>query len=233
MIELVYSPAWFYGKDIIIDICSILVLFLIGFFSLKYFQIKPAKKTYLYLALSFFMISLSFVFKILTNFTIYYNVPVVHQVGMMVYSYDLIRSSDILFFIGSLAHGILMLVGLYLLYSIYNKHTLSMILFNIYLLIMLTVLTHDSYYVFHITSFILLAMITWIYFQNYRKYRSSSTKLLAISFSIILLCHLIFIFITLNQVLYVIAELVQLVGYTMLMITFIKVLKDGKKAKPA
>jgi len=233
MLEIVYSPAWFYGKDMMIDACSILVLFLIGFFSLRFYKIKPAKKTYLWLGLSFFMISLSFIFKILTNFRVYYDVDVTRRIGNMMYSYELVRYTDILFYIGTLAHRVLMLLGLYALYSIYHEHSKSEGLFAAFLLVVVAIFTHNSYYVFHIISLILMVLVAWRYLQNYRRNKSQSSKLLAISFGVLTISHALFCFVMLSQVLYVAAELIQLVGYTVLLITFIKVLNDGKKKKPA
>jgi len=233
MFEIVYSPAWFYGKDLVIDAVGIIILFLIGFFSLKYYKINPAKKTYLWLALSFFMISLSFLFKILTNFRIYYDVDITRNIAGMVYSYDLVRYTDILFYIGTLANRILMLLGLYALYSIYSEHSKSEAWFSAYLLVIVAVFTHSNYYIFHITSFILVMLISLKYIQNYRKNKSQPARLLAASFGIITISHLLFCFILMSQLLYVAAEIIQLIGFLLLLITFIRVLKDGKKKKPA
>ena len=44
MIDIVFSPQWFYGKDIIIDIFSAVVLFVIAAFGLKYYLIKKRNK---------------------------------------------------------------------------------------------------------------------------------------------------------------------------------------------
>jgi hypothetical protein len=233
MFEIVYSPNWFFGKDLVIDAVGIIILFLIGLFSLKYYKIKPAKKTYLWLAVSFFMISLSFLFKIFTNFRIYYDVDVTRNIAGMMYSYELLRYTDILFYIGTLAHRIFMLLGLYALYSIYNEHTRSQTYLTAFLLAVIAVFTHSNYYIFHITSFILVALIAWKYLQNYRKSKSQPAKLLAASFGILTLSHLLFCFIMASQLLYVAAEIIQLIGFLLLLITFIKVLKDGKKKKPA
>jgi len=233
MFELVYGPAWFYGKDIAMDAIGILILFLIGIFSLRCYKINPSKKTYLWLALSFFMISLSFLFKILTNFRIYYDVDVTSRIAGRLYSYELVKYTDILFYIGTLAHRILMLLGLYALYSIYHEHTKSEAFLSAYLLVIIAIFTQSNYYLFHITSFLLVALIAWKYFQNYRKNRSQPAKLLASSFGIITLSHFLFCFIIFSQELYVAAEIIQLVGFLLLLITFIRVLKDGKKKKPA
>ena len=82
---------------------------------------------------------------------------------------------------------------------------------------------------FHFLSFILLLLITYTYYKEYKKQKSPTTRLLAYSFAIITLSQLFFMFINLFDELYVIAEIVQLVGYIGLLITFIKVLRYGRK----
>ncbi len=228
MIDVVYSPQWFYGKDIIIDIFSIFVLFLIGYSSLQFYRLKKNKK-HAYLALSFFFVGLSFLFKILTNFTIYYNVLETEHLGAFTFIHQEVESSTILFFIGFLLYRILTLLGLYILYSTYQEQPKQHILFVAYLLLILTYFSTSAYYLFHITSLFLLVLITSYYIKNYLKEKRISTKLLATSFGIISASQIIFIFIEVNHIFYVIAELVQLIGYLILLITFIRVLKYDKK----
>ena len=231
MIQFIYSPDWFMGKDLLIDLCSMIVLFLIGFFSLRYYKLKPAKKTYLQLGISFFLISLSFLFKILTNFTLYFSVLQTQNIGGLLFTYHFIQPSDILFTIGSLIYRILTLIGLYLLYTIYDPQSRSSKWLAIFLIIAAMYFSQESYYIYHIITLIVLVLITLRYYKNYRENQNYSTKLLAISFTIIILSHLVFCFVMLNPLLYVTAELIQLIGYSVLLITFIRVLRDGKKKK--
>jgi len=58
-----------------------------------------------------------------------------------------------------------------------------------------------------------------------------TAKLLALSFGVIAGSQLIFVFVRINPLLYVIAESIQLIGYIMLLITFVMVLRYGKKKK--
>ena len=62
MIDIIYSPHWFYGKDIVIDVISILVLSLIGVFSIKYYRISKKNKNYILQTSSFFVLASSFIF---------------------------------------------------------------------------------------------------------------------------------------------------------------------------
>lgn len=229
MIELVYSPQWFYGKDIIIDIVSIFVLFLIGFFAIKCYRMNKKNKNYLLLAISFFTLAASFIFKILTNFTIYYKIIEIKNIGVVTLTYQTIKSTNTLFFIGFMLYRILTLIGLYILYSIYTKQTKSNMFLIIFLIIISTYFSQSAYYIFHLTSLILLILITMQYWDIYKKNKLIPSKMLVFSFAIIAISQIIFMFVHLNQLLYVISEIVQLIGYISLLIAFILVLKHGKK----
>ncbi|RMF54442.1 hypothetical protein D6745_05290 [Candidatus Woesearchaeota archaeon] len=229
MIELVYSPRWFYGKDIAIDLISIFVLSLIAFFSIKYYRLNRKNKKYIFLASSFIMMALSFMFKIITNFTIYYHVLETKQIGFVRLTYFSTQPSNILFFAGFLGYRILMLLGLYMLCSIYIKQSKANIILTAYLILALSYFSRSAYYIFHLTALILLVIITSKYLENYKKTKHSTNKWLFYSFATITASNIIFIFVKISAVLYVIAEIVQLIGYVGLLITFTKVLKDGKK----
>ncbi|MBS3136751.1 hypothetical protein J4401_07405 [Candidatus Woesearchaeota archaeon] len=229
MIELVYSPNWFHGKDIIIDTVSIVVLSLIAFFSIRCYRIDKENKNYLYLAISFIVIAFSFLFSIITNFTIYYKSIETANLGFLTLTYQAMRSTDILFFIGYLMHRILMLSGLFMLYCIYDKHSKSGMFLGLYLILVSTYFSRSAYYIFHLTMLVMLLIITLQYWKNYRKVMNKTSKWLFYGFSLITLSQIVFIFINTNPLLYVAAEIIQLLGYIGLLITFIKVLKDGKK----
>ena len=69
------------------------------------------------------------------------------------------------------------------------------------------------------------------YFISYRENRYKNTLYLCISFSIITLSQLVFIFTSSNPTLYVLAEIIQLIGYLFLLYTFVMVLRNAKKKK--
>ena len=228
MIQIIYSPKWFYGKDIIIDSISLLVLLLIAFFSFKYYKIRR-NKNYNFLGFSFCLIALSFLFKILTNFTIYYKVLETHDLGIVTLTYQTIKVSEILFYIGFLAYRLLMLIGLYMLYSIYVKQPKSNILLITFFILTSTYFSQSSYYLFHLTALILLILITVHYYTNYFTTKNKSTKFVASSFGIITISHLFSIFANISTRFYVIAELIQLMGFGFLLSSFLMVLSHGRK----
>lgn len=231
MIEVVFTPKWFYGKDILIDIFSIVVLLLISFFMYRYYRLNKEKK-YFYLGTSFVLIALSFVFKIVMNFTIYFPVTVKQNIGFLVFTYDVLKSSDVLFFYGYLLYRIFMLIGLFAFFGIYKKPSKSSTFLILYLLVISTWFSQNTYFIFHLTAFLILFMITYRLYENCKKTKHHTAVMLTLSFAIITLSQVLFIYIKLNPMLYVIAEIVQLIGYIVLLVTFIKVLSNVKKKKP-
>jgi hypothetical protein len=228
MFYLVYSPKWFYGKDIAIDIVSIIVLLLVAFFSLRYYSLKKNKNN-LYLALSFGTLALSFIFKIMMNFSIYNMETETKQIGLLTLTYHVVESSGTLFFLGFLLFQILTLIGLYTLYSIYQKQSLSTNILIILLIIGLTYFSYTTYYVFHLVSALLLLLIIVQYLKNYIDRAHQSTLMMAISLGTITFSQLLFMLIGLNPQIYVAAEITQLLGYVGILTTFIMVLKSGGK----
>ncbi|MEA3430735.1 MAG: hypothetical protein U9R08_05660, partial [Nanoarchaeota archaeon] len=73
MLELVYSPQWFYGIDILFESINVIAALLIAFFSYKIYKYTKDRHC-LYFGLSFLAICIAFISKILTNFQIYFNV---------------------------------------------------------------------------------------------------------------------------------------------------------------
>jgi len=229
MIEFVFTPKWFYGKDIIIDIVSIIVLSWISYFGIKFYQMDKRKRNYLFLSISFGFLAVSFLFKILTNFTVYYPAVVTNNLGFIVYTYKALKPSNLLYFGGFIVYRLLTLIGLYLLYSIYHsKQTISTRIIIIYLIFVSTVFTQSAYYISHITAFILLGMITYQYYRNYIDSRHRPVLLLTASFLIMAVSQIISLFIKSSKLFYVAAEFIQLLGYILLLITFVWVLKHGQ-----
>lgn len=228
MVQVVFSPKWFWGKDIFIDSIALIVLLLIAIFATKYYRIKKSKN-YLYLALSFYLIALSFFSKILINFTIYYQVLHTQMIGSMEYTQLILKSSEILAVSGLFFYRLFTLLGLFMLYSIYERQSKANIILMIYFIIISIFFSKEEYYIFYLTSFIFLGVISNRYYQNYKKNKEKTSGLLASSFSVITLSQIFFMFVNFTKHFYVVGEAIQLIGYIILLVTFITVLKHGRE----
>lgn len=229
MLDIIIPPSWFQWKDIFIDIISVIVLFWIVFFSLRSYKINH-NKNYLALALSFSLLALSFILRILINFLIYDEFLEIQQLNHLELSVH-VQSITTLVFLAVLFYRVFQLLGLYTLYLIYDRQSKPTVFLFTSLLLVLTYFTNNTYYIFHLTSFFLLLFITRYFFQQYKQQKRPLTLLLVYGLSTITLSHVVFSFVQINPLYYAFGEIVQLLGYTILLFTFIKVLRHGKKKK--
>ncbi len=231
MLNILFSPQWFYDKDILIDIVSVIVLGLISYVTLRYYQLTR-KRQHMFFSLASALLSLSFIFKIITNFTLYHYVLKTQQIGSFTSTSLIIQNSDTLLLAGTLLYRLLTLLGFYLLFSIYyNQQPKPVYTLMIFFIFVATCFTSTNYYIFHLAVLLFLIFIVRKYYQNYIKTRDRPAKLIFISFGIIMLSQFVFLFINFTNVLYVLAEIIQLFGYSLLLTSFIMVLYYGKKKK--
>lgn len=227
-----FGPKWFAGPDLYIDLFSALVLALIAITAWKFYKINKNNKNQknMFIAMSFLAASL--IFKVITYFSVYlttYKVNMFHIADEVVYQLQAYNNIYVALF---LVHAILGVIGLFILFSILVKlEHKSLMLFSIYLLVLSIFLSASAYTSFHLTSFILSIAIAIFYFQNYKKNKLEVTKLISASFFIISASQALFLMIGLHNVLYVLAEFVQLIGYILLLISLTMVLKHAKKKR--
>ncbi len=223
------GPQWFLGRDFIIDLVSVVVLLLIGFFSWKYYSLNKSNKKHLLIFTSFILLGLSFIFKIATYFILYsshFQVQVYQLFGKLVYY---VTPTNTLFAVSFIIYAVLMLIGFFIFFTVYEKFSIKSVILIMFLLVTIVLFTDDAYIFMHLTAFLLTLMIALSLLRNYRLNGMRTTKYLAMSFGIISLSLILFILAHNYSSMYVVGELVQLAGYVILLVTFISVLKHGKK----
>lgn len=228
MVKVVFSPKWFWGEDIFIDAIALLVLLSIAVFATRYYKIKKSRN-YLYLALSFYLIALSFFSKILINFTIYYQVLHTQIIGSIEYTQVILKSSEVLAVSGLFFYRLFTLLGFFVLYSIYEEQSKANVILMVYFIVISIFFSKEEYYIFYLTSFILLGVISNRYYRNYRKNKKKTSGMLAASFSVITLSQIFFMFVNFTKHFYVVGEVIQLIGYIILLVAFVTVLKHGRE----
>ncbi|MBW2990304.1 hypothetical protein KY348_01220 [Candidatus Woesearchaeota archaeon] len=231
-LDFVYSPPWFYGKDIAIDVVSAVVVLLIAVFSFRNFLLDKKNKRHFFLSAAFFMLGASFIIKIFTNILTHTESLISKKFLISLMGAQIIRSYSDLSAIGFLLFALLTLFGFYVLYALSSKDELSMNYVIIaYFILISTYFTRVTYFIIYITAFIFLFAIARRYFLSYQDTKYKNTLFLCISFGIITLSQFVFIFTSSNPTLYAVAELIQLIGYLFLLYTFVMVLRNAKKKK--
>jgi hypothetical protein len=226
---LTAGPQWFSGSDFIIDIFIMLILLTIAFFAWKFYSINKNKR-HLMMFVSLFILALSFILKIVTYILLYlttFKIQVFSILGQLVYY---LEPSNFLFSIAFILYSILTLAGFYLLYTIYEPClTIRTSIFMMYMMIVIALFSENAYLFVHLTSMILTIFITFSLWRNYKKNQLRSTKHLAVGFGVISFSRIFFILASTYTSMYVLGEIIQFAGYFLLLLTFIAVLKDGKK----
>ena len=230
MIQLEYGPLWFYIPSIVIDAISFLVVLAIALVGLKYYKIDKDRKSYLHLSLAFFLIAAAIMFKILNNIPVYYSNFSEQDFGVVNEIVETVRELNIFADVSLSLFVLLDLLGLYFLYNLYepNKNK-RMSFLIIYFILLLSYFSLSIYYLFHFTSLILLVLITSMFIQKCSVRANKNTKLLAYGFGVLAVSSVLYMFILVNPMIYVMAELVQLAGYSLLLLALMGILKYGKK----
>ncbi len=225
MLRLLFAPKWFYGIDIAFEIVSIIVAVLISYYSYKLYTISK-KKEHKYFHIFFLMIAIAFVFKILTNFDLYFEVLNTLHIGSMQIQYISKNISTIYRFGGLFMYRLLTALFAYGLYMLsYRKHDRKDLLLFVYFLSVLAFFSYYSYFLFHLTIIIILGFVSMNYWRNFKKKHTTNSKCVAYGFIMLSLAHLVFAIVEIDLALYVVAEVLQLAGFCLLLGAFISVIR--------
>jgi len=228
--KIVFTPEWFLGGDVLIEIFSFIILFLFFYFSVKSYKLSKNKNS-LYLGLGFLLIAIAELATILTKVVLYYDTTFTQQVGQMIVTYQVVSSIDIFYYIGFFFHKLFTLLGFYVIYRLpLKKKSFGDFFLALCFLIIAALFSQTFYYLFHLTALILLILITGNYYEIYKKNKAKNTKMLIMAFSILALSQIMFVLSKLGM-LYVMAQIIQLVSYIILLILIVNILKYGKEKK--
>ena len=224
MVDLIISPTWFVGIDAAFDTISVIVAILISIFSFRIYRFTSQKR-YLALSGAYLLICFSFLIKIVTSLSIYFQI-FAQKVGPTI----LVRYSperiQLLASLGLTSFQLMMLLGFLMIYGVlWGISDKRVIFLLLYLGTMMVLFSDISYYAFHATNIILLAFIVWKLKLNYNEKKTNLSRYVMIGFSLIVISQLFFLFIHLSKELYVFGESFQLLGYALLLFASIKVLR--------
>ena len=228
--KIVFTPDWFLGNDVLINIISFLVLFLFFLFACKCYKLDNRKGT-LYLGIGFLLIAIGELSTILTKLVLYYDTNITQEIGRIIITSQVVQSVNIFYNLGFFLNKFFVLFGLYVIYKLPLDKKLSIDFFlTIYLIFIVALLSNSLFYIYNITAIILLILIINNYSKIYKKDRLANTQILILAFVLLALSQVLFMLSKLNYF-YVGAQSIQLVSYIILLILIMKIMKDGKKKK--
>ncbi len=231
--KIVFTPDWFLNFDVIIESFGFMILALMFLFAVKAYTLSK-KKNVLYLGFGFLLIALGELSTVFTKLILYYDSSVTSGIGAAILTKGVVSSLDIFYDAGFFFHKLFILLGLYVIYKlpdVRKKSDPADFVLTIYLISMIVILSNSAYYFYHLTAFILLALIVRDYVRIYMKNKSKNTAFLISAFSLLAISQLMFIF-SFIDILYVLAQTLQVASYMILLALMIKITQNGKKAKP-
>lgn len=227
--KIVFTPDWFLGSDVSIEIFSFLILFIISILAFRNYKLSEKKST-LHLGLGFLFIAIAGFASVIAKFPIYYDFGIVKEIGNAVVNYDIVRTVDVFYYICFFFSRFFTLLGLYVLYKLPLERISGEFFLYVYFITIISMLSQPFYFVHHFTALILLVFIINKYSKIYLKERARNTKTLVVAFVLLAFGQWIFLFSKLSAI-YVLGQLVQLAGYITLLMLIIKIIQDGKKEK--
>ena len=230
MVKIVPTPDWFLGKDLLIEAFSLLVLLIFVVLAYRYYKLSKNRGVF-YLGFGFGLIALAELAEILTKLVLYYDIGPSNAIGQAIVTSHLVTSVDIFYYAGFFFHRFLTLAGLYLIYRLPRKSkSLGDYALVVYFILISTLLSKEFFYLFHLTAFFISIMIVEGYYHIYKKNKFFNTKILMVAFSLFALSQLIFI-LSAYEILFVTANIVELMSYTIFLAIIIRIWKYGKKKK--
>lgn len=226
--QLGITPDWFKDIDTGFEVISVIVIFLIAATAYKFYKLTDEER-YKWFSASFFLIAISYFFKILTNIIVYNEELGMQTLGKFTYTVQYVHEYYYFEIIGTLAFRFFMLLGLFGLYYIVckcqDKKSVPIIIVLIFLT---TIFSNIQYFAFHIIAALFLGLIVWQYYLNAKLQNKSKNITLRspiIAFSILLLSQLIFSLLFLTPEAYVVGETVQLIGFLPLLYNYIQLVR--------
>ncbi len=209
----------------IFELIMAFILLLISFNSYSIYKVINENK-YKWFALSFFSIALAFVSKLIMNFMIYTNEfrEVVSTVVISAF-----QNTSATYYLGYLvffSSRILMLVGLTGIFLIItnSKEKKNWILL-LYLAILTAYASTKISYIFNITAAVILGLIFLRFYQNYINKPKKGALGVALAFFTICLSYITFIFVSFDYSLFIAGEIIQLMGYLILLVVYLSILR--------
>lgn len=227
----VFSPKWFYGFDSVIELIAVIVSILLVYYSYKCYKLTSENK-YLYFSAAFLSLMLAFTAKIIGTLAIYKPAITRSQLGSTIHQAFTGLTPYTINAVAFIVYMFFMLLGFMILFLIIsklrwqNQRVLALFAYFVFLATWISIV---HYQLFYLTSFVLLLLITHSYYQNYMEIKGEKAKFVLTAFAILLVSQAFFIFVIYSRIIYVMAELIQLLGFMYLLIPFILIFKKKPK----
>jgi hypothetical protein len=238
-LNVICSPKFFYPGDFLIDIFSAITLFIIAFYSYKFYchhQRSGGACDFRKLrCLSFGLLAFgfSFILKLaLDSFIIIFDIAQSSSAAQHILV-PFNTPSGMFIIAGYSLYKLFTFASLLLIYSVAFKQdsALSKLLISALLVLILLHGHGPMHYLFYLASCIILFIISVKYHQQYIENKNPVTSKISLSFGLLSLSFFMFMLAGLNPLVYIITKIVWLISFAILFFSVMKLMYYGKKKK--
>jgi len=216
---------------------GLLIALLIAGYSWKVYRMSKENR-FGYFSFAFILVSLAFAFNIITQGLIYFTplrgiatsilAPVVGMAS------DGINYSSLFYRTGFFFYMVTMLGAWLLIFFVSQKrggrlkkyYEVSQIVLFIYLVVLISFVSNFKYFVFYLTSAVILGMTVLNYYKNFlNTNKNTNAFLVMISFLFLLFGNIFFVFVFMFESFYVLGEVFLLLGFLILLYAYRKIIK--------
>ncbi|MBI2548252.1 hypothetical protein HYW21_02785 [Candidatus Woesearchaeota archaeon] len=220
MTEYFITLPWFRGVYVVFEMIALVVAFLIAFFSYRAYK-YTAQKQFLMFAGAFLSIGFSFALKMVAHTLVFVNDLETKMVGSVVITQYVPQQIEWINLVGLFLHRFSMLFGYLIILAIVLRIRDQKIFYVLtYFIFITTIFSYNSYFVFHLTSIVLLLVIVGKYYYHYIHEKTQTTLPVAIAFTTLLISQILFILLAYTVTAYAIAEALQLIGFLILLYAY-------------
>ncbi len=227
-----FSPLWFSGIDSVLWIILMCISGFIGLYSLRIYRITGQRK-YREFFDAFLLIGISFLIRAITDIVYYDRVVQDYLFGLkgaisrsgITHTLNTI-TTPVLINAGYLIQIILMLAGFLLLVKVVSKDKNRLLLGALLLAsIGALIISNIYYHAFHAILAVFAIIISMFTYRNFTRKPSINSLLVFYSFLIIMISQILFSMVFLQRLYYVAGHVFQLVGFSLLLINMVLVLR--------
>ena len=236
-----FIPTWFFAFDSVMYFISSAVGLMLSFYFHRMHMISSEKK-HLYVHFGFLLLSIGLIVMSITslfNFAAHVACPTDKTCtsGLLGNLFSLEDFSYLVYF-GFSIFAYLLFILVYA--EEYLKSSkVFVVIFLSYLILLIVFLPikagHGLWYsyneYFHLTSFIMLLFVSFRSFMNYTELKRFNALLVAVSFSLISVSHLFYLFSFVSEWMYVLGHVLTLLGFTGFFMLIMKAMKLSIRIK--
>jgi len=225
MAAIFVTPDWFFAYSIGLEIFFAIITLIVGIYAFRVYRLTEERSSRLF-GTAFFFIAISYIVQATLNFV------VLERLEDAISSMINLKQVYLLNLLGSYAHALLFLVGIWILTYLTLKVKNSRVFTLMLCVLLLTIFfSANKIFMFYVLSSILLLFTVIYYFMNYLNNKKLNTLLVLIAMIFLLFGALHFMFAVEHEIYYVLGHILEFIAYLLMLINLLIILKHGKKTR--